>query len=169
MKRFVLGLALFLAVVSVSAADPQCHTHAQQVAVVPVGQVLVPVYGAVYTPPQQAQQNQQTADVLLEILAELRAMRAELAALKNPQAAQQVASVLPTLRTACARCHSPAGADKDGGGFVLFDARGELSAALNDRDRARVANRVSRNSMPPAPSKLGAKEKAEIVKAFEKK
>lgn len=162
MKRFALGLALALSIVAVSAADYCPPAHAQQIAVVPVANVLVPVYAAVFNPPQQSARD----DVLLEILAELRAMRAELAALRNPQAAAQVASVLPTLRTACARCHSPAGADKDGGGFTLFDARGELSAALSDRDRARVVNRVGRNSMPPAPAKIKAEEKAAIVKAF---
>lgn len=162
MKRFALGLLLCLSIVAVGGAS-DCHV--QQVAAVPVGQIYVPIYSAVYAPPQA---QQLTQDVLQEILAELRAMRAELAAIRNPAQAQTLASAVPIIRQQCARCHSPAGADKDGGGFVLLTAQGDL-AALSDRDKQRVHNRVSKNSMPPAPAKIDAKDRDAILKAFEKK
>jgi hypothetical protein len=161
MKRFALGLLLCLSIVALCGAS-DCHV--QQVATVPVGQIYVPVYSAVYNPQVQSSRD----DVLLEILAELRAMRAELAALRNPVQAPTLVSAVPIIRQQCARCHSPAGADKDGGGFVLVDARGELSTTLSDRDRQRVYNRVRGNSMPPAPAKVKAEEREAILKAFEK-
>lgn len=161
MKRFALGVAMLLSIVAMCGAS-DCHV--QQIAAVPVGQIYVPVYSAVYNPQVQSQQRD---DVLLEILAELRAMRAELSALRNPVQAQTLASAVPIVRQQCARCHSPAVADKDGGGFVLLTAAGELQP-LSDRDRQRVHNRVRSNSMPPAPAKVKAEEREAILKAFER-
>mgnify|MGYP001408461621 CR=1 FL=1 len=80
MSRFAFGILLVLAIGTLAWSADACPTQVQQVTTVPVGVIQVPVYSAVYAPAGQ-QVNQ---DVLQEILAELKAMRAELQALRNP-------------------------------------------------------------------------------------
>lgn len=177
MTRTLLGLALSLSIVAVSTAAPcstvQCATGTAIVAtpvapvILPATQLVVPVYGSQFVPGAAQQQAQD--EVLREILQELRAMRSELQALKQPAALPlSLANASQVMAKSCVKCHGAASADKDGGGFVMFNDGGGL-LTLSDRDKQRIVNRVSRNSMPPAPAKLAAVDKKMIVDAFQGK
>lgn len=182
MKRIILGLVLCLSIAAVSTASTpctstQCATTTAVVAtpatavvtnpIAALSQILVPTYGAQFVPSGQ----QQTAgdEVLREILQELRAMRAEIAALKQPAVLPlALADAGKVMSKSCVKCHGKDAAEKDGGGFVMFDQAGGL-LQLAEADKRRVANRVSRNSMPPAPAKLAAVDKKAILEAFQGK
>lgn len=166
MSRFVPALILAAGIAALAGAAPVCQHDAQPAVVqVPVGQVLIPVYSAVYTPPQQTG-DPSTAELLRELIAEIKAMRAELAASRLPPQMQlAIADGKRALTTNCIKCHGHDAAPTKGDGFALFDRGGEL-LPLADRDRQRVHARVSRNSMPPAPAKLNPADREAILKAF---
>lgn len=143
-----------------------------------VQQVVVPVYGLVplyqpqaYVAPQAAPQVQSDGDTLRELVAEFRALRGELQALRaGPPAAKQEApkvdfeAVIKDLRVSCAKCHSEAGFKIDGGGLMLFKSNGEFVAQTPEMGD-RMARRVNAGSMPPM-EKLDPVVKDRIVKAL---
>jgi hypothetical protein len=74
-------------------------------------------------------------------------------------------TALSAARNACSMCHSPFSANENGGGFVMFTEGAEL-APLDAREKRRVAARVGSGSMPPAPRKIDAADKAALVEFF---
>ncbi|MBN9523689.1 hypothetical protein J0H58_35120 [bacterium] len=53
-------------------------------------------------------------------------------------------------KTRCAGCHTPAKADKAGGGFILFgDDKATTLKPLSARERTRVKEAVESGAMPP--------------------
>ncbi len=126
-----------------------------------------------YTPPSAIP----TAgpDVMQELLAEIRGMRAELKALVNTPpdlsppklGAPKQAGVDPAivaLTKNCAKCHGTT-ADKDGAGFVMFNPKGEY-IPIAPRDARRIVSLVSTGKMPPPPAKCDPAEADLILKAF---
>lgn len=182
MNRIALLVVL---IVAANVHAQPCHPAArscavqqaaivQQVLAVPAvtfQSILVPVYAAAYVGPQVEQQtaaDDETKELLRQLLEETRAMRADLQSLRGPVLPLVQEGSLKAIQTNCQKCHSPTTADAAGGGFKLFAANGSL-AQLDARDKARVVNRVSRNSMPPAPAKVTAADKKAILEAFQTK
>lgn len=135
---------------------------------VTVQSILVPVYAAAYVGPQVDQQtsDDETKELLRQMVEELRSMRAELQSLRGPALPLLQESHTKAVQTNCQKCHAANVADSAGGGFKMFAANGSL-VQLDARDKLRVVNRVSRNSMPPAPAKVTAGDKKAILEAFQ--
>lgn len=163
-KKLILITLLGLGAAGLSAANPPGYVSPNQYA-----PAVVPVYTAVYSPDRGS--DPEAVAVLRELLAEVKALREEVARLKSPvppgAAGAKAPDPLLKLRAACAGCHGPAAADDKGGGLALFDTGGGLSPALTPRDRQRAAARVANGSMPPpASAKLSADEKGTISAFF---
>lgn len=96
-------------------------------------------------------------------------MRSELQALKQPAVLPlALADASKAMTKSCAKCHMSNVSERHGGGLTLFNESG-LLLPMSDADKRRVVNRVTRNSMPPAPAKLAAADKKLIVDAFQGK
>lgn len=104
------------------------------------------------------------ADLLKQILAELKGMRAELALLR-PAAAQGPDAGPKLLAQRCASCHT--GAAEQGNGFQIFTAEGK-EAYLSVNDINRMERKIERNQMPPGGGLVGA-EKDPLRKYLEAK
>lgn len=114
--------------------------------------ITIPAYGGQFVPSASAD-----ADVLHEILAELKAMRGEMTRLRElaeapfPQAQGQPGgprSHLDVLSQSCARCHNVADAEKKGGSFALVDADNRLSP-LTPASAVKIYKMVVSGLMPP--------------------
>jgi mono/diheme cytochrome c family protein len=119
--------------------------QAQFVAATPL-LLTVPTYGASYQYPQQSSGEQ--ADLLRQLLEEIRAMRADLRSLQQNVPAT-AANGQTIVENSCIKCHQPALAGKAGTDFLLVDGEGRL-AQLSDREKARIRSRVAvARNMPP--------------------
>lgn len=156
------GLLVFLVSAFSAYAGGICTTyqHAQAIVVTPAA-VTVPLYGAVYTQqPTQALSD----DVLREILAELRSLREEVAAMREGrQPLTMPANVAPVLNAKCASCHGLKVAEQKGAGLVLTDDKGQPWRLSGPEKRA-VREQVTSGKMPKGGT-LTAAEKAAILNA----
>jgi mono/diheme cytochrome c family protein len=132
--------------------------------IVPV--VAVPVYQISYTPPAPAAQTQQQVDET-GIVAELKAIRLELARLRGAGVGHQAAAPngAGLLTRKCAACHAAAVAEEKGAGFVLLEKDGKL-AALSLTEKKRIERRVSGGQMPPAPRQALTEEEQRTLFEF---
>jgi mono/diheme cytochrome c family protein len=153
----MLAIAIFLAVAN--ATSPIVVSQ-------PAYTTTLPIYGATYSAaePQQAA----TAVTLAEILAELKALRADMASLRSPQPGGGVvqelkANPLDVLKTRCASCHNPKTAATKGGELVLVDDYGNLKR-FSKPDKRAIADRVNKGTMPPS-GKLSEADKAAVLDA----
>jgi len=115
--------------------------------------VLVPTYSA---------SSSGSAGQLAEILAELKAIRAELSALRLGGQVRPVISKKSVIQNHCAKCHSQQEADVKGAGFVLLTDAGEVTP-LSINDQRRIDAKVQSGKMPPAPGRLTDEEKNALV------
>jgi cytochrome c5 len=112
-------------------------------------ELIVPLYSALYQPYSEPASTVTEADALLEIVAELRAMRQELAVgRQGPPASAPQLDPATVFGTKCAACHSFDQADDKGGGFTLFTEDGTLRR-LSGPDRRSIAELVGKGAMPP--------------------
>lgn len=162
--RLIFGLCLLLGITSIASAGGVCATaqhHAQAVVLTPAA-ITVPLYGAVFSPQQQTQPL--TDDVLREILAELKALREEVSAMREGrQPLTMPANVGPVLNARCASCHGLKVAESKGAGLVLTDDKGQPWRLSGPEKRA-VKQQVETGKMPKGGS-LTASEKAAILAA----
>lgn len=169
--RFVLLVPLVLGMTGLANADhcQQVQQVVQAITYQPVVQtVAVPIYAAVYQPQLingagTQSQTLSNEELLKQILLELQALNAKMDRIGgNAEPINDKLSALDVMRTKCAACHkTPA---EKGLGFVLFDGQNNL-VGLNPKDRQRVFNRVSRNTMPPPETgiKLTEADKKAII------
>ena len=162
--RIIFGAVLVLLISTLSAmAGGICSTpqhYAQSVVLTPAA-IQVPLYGAVFQP-QQAQPL--TDDVLREILAEMKALREEIAAMREGrQPLTMPANVGPILNARCAACHELKVAEAKGAGFVMTDDKGQPWRLSGPEKRA-VREQVTSGKMPRGGS-LTPAEKAVILNA----
>jgi mono/diheme cytochrome c family protein len=130
----------------------------------PAYTTTLPIYGATYSSaePQQAA----TAVTLAEILAELKALRADMAALRSPQQGGGIvqelkANPIDVVKAKCASCHNPKTAATKGGELVLIGDDSKLSH-LSRADRRAIIDRVNKGTMPPS-GKLSENDKAAVL------
>lgn len=173
MKPIALLAALGGLVLSVPTSAQHCHQPAPvaplAVASAHVSPVLaLPLYGAAYTGGAgYGEQN----EALRLILEELRALRADIAALKDggPVGSlplRKAADPYKVMQAHCAACHTSGIADTKGGGFELFNDKGQ-PLKLSRPDREVITKRVSAGTMPPATKpKLSAEDKDALLSAL---
>jgi mono/diheme cytochrome c family protein len=111
-------------------------------------QVLVPAYQASYS---------SSEDLLKQILAEVRGLRADLRAGGGGGAA----TLAGVVQQRCAQCHT-SGKEDRGGDFVLLEKDGKL-AELSLNERRRLLRLVQKGEMPPPPIVLSDGEKKVLV------
>lgn len=131
----------------------------QPVAIPVATQVVVPLYSAVYSPQQAQSLND---DLLRQLLEEIKALRADVQALKDvpPRLAITEDTVFQAMKTSCARCHTQGSdLDRKGGGLALFDLKGNR-LKLDQSNEDRVYRRMNSNSMP----EIGSVEEKKISK-----
>lgn len=150
--------------------------------VVPVVEYIrVPVYGLTaypsYAPPQAYTAPAPADDPIRELVAEFKALRGEIQALRagpnarveapkvDPKLDASAAAVVTALRKGCAQCHNQASASIDGGGLMLFKSDGSFQPLTEDMAK-RLHRRVARGSMPPPPAKLDDADKKILLEAF---
>ena len=154
-KQLLLYLVLALVTVSaIYATNPVIITAPTTTLTVPV-----PLYGATYSPTSGTD-----AEVMLQILAELKAIRSELQALKAGNPATAKAVPFDTLKRNCGACHNSKTAGDKGGELVLIDEQGKLGL-LSRADRREILSRVSKGTMPPT-GKLSEADKEAILSMF---
>jgi mono/diheme cytochrome c family protein len=130
---------------------------------------VVPVYTAVHAK-AQAQGTDDLGDKLDKLTAAVERLTAVLEAIeRGPATEQPAADPVAIAKANCLGCHSQSAAEEKGFGFRLFDEGGAAFAPLNNRDRLRVANRISDGSMPPPKSsKLTDAERKVLADHFKK-
>lgn len=106
-------------------------------------QLLIPTYGVSYVPTYGGATDE-TNRLLQELLAENRAIRAELAQLRTAGPAAQARDPKPIIKQWCAACHTEGTANND---FTLFDEKGE-PYALSSVDRKTMARLLRDGKMP---------------------
>lgn len=97
---------------------------------------LTPAYGAGFDA---------HADLMKQMLAELRGIRADL---RLASGVRQDLSAATVITSRCASCHAAAIADEKGGSFVLVERDGK-PADLTPGFRRSVIRQVEKNLMPP--------------------
>lgn len=173
---YAILAALVVVLLAVPApASPACQpgtcqtpavVHQQAIAVARVAAVF-PLYGAGYVGTGYGGDDE-TKELLRELLKEMRAMRQDLAA-QQPAGTLDLKAgpdVFAVLKASCVSCH---GGEKPKGDFALVNDRGEF-LRLSPADRRSVLNRIDGKggpAMPPAGHKpLTAAEKATIKAAL---
>lgn len=159
-------LTLILVCASVAQAQ-HCYkpsyvqqNYAQQVQVLGV---TVPLYGAVYTGENYVQQS----DILLQLLEEIRGLRADVADLRSGgtvTAQDKKQDVFALFKDSCVSCHSGA---KPKGEFALVGSDGKY-LKLSPADRRSVVERVERvgaGQMPPLGKDAAGKQRRELSPA----
>jgi mono/diheme cytochrome c family protein len=144
---------------STHCAPAQYQAHAAYVApayVAPVA-LAVPLYGASYSGGDP-----ETAELLRALIEEMRALRADVAGLRGPQAqAAPGRDPVQVLTANCAACHTAG--PKLKGEFEMFSPDGK-PLKLNGPDRRAIEKRVREGTMPPPDKgKLSADDKAAIA------
>ncbi len=142
------------------------HGHNHVVVAPPLLATPIPIYGAAYTGSES-----ETTRALEAILAELKAMREELSALRSSGAPvgalalQSGKDPVATVKASCASCHTEG--KSPGGGFEMFDLKGN-PLKLNGPDKREIDKRVRQGTMPPPDKKkLAQDEKLAIAKFLE--
>lgn len=162
MKKLIALLALLVAAAGVHACPhtvqqvvvkKRAVVVAQPVVAAVVAPVLVPTYTAAYYAPSDQS----------EVVKELRALRAELAALKGG-ATGEVLSLQALVAGKCASCHQPKNAEARGGGQVLIEDDGKLPP-FSLAEKKAIIRAVESGEMPPR-SPLAAHEKAALKAAL---
>ena len=128
----LLGLALALIVTSAHATP-----------------VVVPYYGATYGTPGgfSAADAKRVVELLESIDRRLEAIEQRQA---WPAPLKKGPDLLALSKANCAACHTPAKADKAGGGFILFaDDAATALKPLSGREKTRVTEAVQAGTMPP--------------------
>lgn len=166
MTRYALPLVLVLAALAFLFAPVVCYgqtcrtgtcaaptvavqTYATATYATPI---LIPTYGVVYAPTYGGTTDE-TNRLLAELLAEQRALRSEIAALKDGTGPKVFKDPRPSLKANCARCHTE-GQLAPGTDFSLFDEKGE-PFALSSVDRKAMAKRLQNGTMPPPVTEAG--------------
>lgn len=137
-----VAAALFVAAAAVVAGSP--HAASQPYHAAAPAAVQVPYNAVVYGQPGALTK----ADVvrIIELLESIDRNTAPAAA-KAVKAGPDKQAV---ARANCAACHTPAKADKAGGGFILFaDDKASALKPLSARERTRVKEAVESGEMPP--------------------
>jgi mono/diheme cytochrome c family protein len=169
------GLAVVLVAVP-APASPGCQpgycppaVHHQAVAVAPVVAAF-PLYGAGYVGTGYGGDDE-TRELLRQLLAEMKAMRSELAAGKGPDGTLNSTAgpdVFAILRASCVSCH---GGDRPKGDFAMTNEKGEF-LRLSPADRRSVLARIDGKGGPVMPptgkdhKPLTAAEKAAVKAAL---
>lgn len=175
---YAILAALAVVLVAVPApASPVCQTghcppvvHQQAIAVAPIA-VVTPLYGAGYVGGYGAGDDE-TKELLRQLLKEIQAMRQDLAAGGSAGTLNSTApkgpDVFAIFRASCVSCHS---GDKPKGDFALVDGKGQFRP-LSPPERRSVVNRIDGKgggAMPPAKDghkPLTAAEKAAVKAAL---
>lgn len=140
MKLTALGL--LLASAALVSANPYQYRY-QQSYYYPPQTIYLPAYGAGYQVQPGAGEQEQ---ILLKILQELKAMRAESAALRAGASPTAPAHV-QVFAARCVQCHESSVAKAKGKGFVLMQGGREVE--LTPEMRLEVIRRVHEKEMPP--------------------
>jgi mono/diheme cytochrome c family protein len=129
---------------------PANDAHHYQAPLIINPAVVLPLYGASYTGAGTG--DDETRDLLKQLLQEVKQMRQDLAAKGDgggavaPLAARDPVAI---VRAHCAACHTAGVAEDKGGGFELFTEKGD-AIRLSAPDRKAIAGRVRNGTMPPA-------------------
>lgn len=138
----LLALALGVGALTVRA-DPPAVVTPSYGAALPIG---LPY--ALSAADSKAQRDHQ--ERLISLLESMDRRLANLeAAAGVKQAATRQDQQAALLVAKCASCHTPAAAEKKGGGFELFDADGRTPRRLDARSQNRVKQSVVDGTMPP--------------------
>ncbi|HEY1191090.1 MAG TPA: hypothetical protein VGE74_25880 [Gemmata sp.] len=157
---FLAGAAVLLASGHPSHCNPPPVTgYTPQSHAAPL---VVPYYGATYGGPAgiSTADGKRIVELLESIDRRLEAIEAKSGG--GPLAQKAGPELLTVAKANCASCHTPAKADRAGGGFTLFadDAAGAM-LPLSGRQKTAVKQAVTDGTMPPGNrKKLSAEEKA---------
>lgn len=188
MKRVIVGLILFASMAAIAKADCRRVVRVNDVvrvdtvavaAFVPVVSLFSvgPAYPAYAPQPAAVQQAASPCDSLA---AEVKQLRAEMAAIRN-QAGLTPAPVQPppqgqtpaaptnfqaVIAARCANCHAAAAADKKGGGQVLIEDDGKIPP-FSPAERKAILADIAAGAMPKGKPPLAANEQAIIKNAPE--
>lgn len=144
--RTIAAVVLTAGVVVLAARYPAAGQHAYPPAAT---SAVVPYNVATYGPPGGAT----PADVRkgLELLASMdKRLEAIEGKLGGVKAASPGVELVAVAKKYCASCHTPAKAEKAGGGFELFrDDAAERLRGFSPGERAKIKDVVQRGFMPP--------------------
>lgn len=168
MKRFaILGIVLLSC--PELFADHCANTVCATPVAVPVVATVLPLYGASYVGGGNYGDDE-TKELLRQLLAEMKAMREQLASQQplapppdGPLRAPKI-DVQATMRTSCVGCHNPT---KNAGDLSLVTADGKLRP-LSGPERKSIINRLDGKGgdrMPPADKPQLAPEVKRAIQA----
>jgi mono/diheme cytochrome c family protein len=156
---YLTAAALAALLVALPSRADTCHVNKvavpayHQNAVAVVAAPLIPLYGASYTGDADAE----TADLLKQLLAEIRALRADLQKPtpippaggddETPVPPLKAVDVAALVKTKCASCHTGDNAKK---GFEMVTDDGKL-VKLNRLSRQAVIDHTTGKKGPPMP------------------
>jgi hypothetical protein len=144
-------------VVRKEAVVVQKQVVVQQV-IVPV---LVPTYTAAYVPPPPAPVKS-SDDCCEKLLAEIRALRAELRGGQAVKPPPPAATAEEVFSARCASCHSKSTASAKGFDFVLLEDDGKM-VELTVQQKRRVVRELESNRMPKTGTPLSDAEKTLLL------